>query len=159
MKKFRKLYVWSMNIKLFMAFYFVIMAFALGIVELISGGDSLKLLTLAEMLLACTVVGLLQSVLLSDDVDYSHGMFFGRSVLWLVSSTAATMGMAVLFHWFDGYPSWSLYAFGAFLLVCLTGTLWGLKMEQDADTVRLNESLRRYKEKQKKNQEEKGVED
>ncbi len=147
MKWFRKLYVWSMNIKLFMAFYFVIIAFAVGVVELISGGDCLKLLTLAEMLLVCTIIGLLQATLLNDSVDYANGVFFGRSVLWLTLSTGASVGAALLFDWFGGYPVWSLPAFAAFLLVALTLTLLGLKYEQEADTVHLNESLRRFKEK------------
>jgi uncharacterized membrane protein YczE len=93
-----------MNVKLFMAFYFVIIVFAVGMVELIMGNDSLKLLTLVEMLLVCTVIGLLQSLLLNENTDYSHGMFFGRSVLWLTLSTACAMGAALLFGWFAGYP-------------------------------------------------------
>ncbi|MCE5343408.1 MAG: hypothetical protein LLF96_07485 [Eubacteriales bacterium] len=148
MKWFRKLYVWSMNIKLYMAFYFFIIAFAMGIVELISGGDSLKLLTLLEMALACTVIGLMQIVLLNDSVDYSKGIVFGRSVAWVALSTGATVGVALLFGWFTGYPAWSLPAFAAFLLISLTLTLLGLKFEQEADTVYLNENLRKFKQKQ-----------
>lgn len=135
-----------MNIKLFMAFYFVIMVFALGIVEWLMGGDSLTLLTLVEMLLVCTVIGILQSVLLNESVDYSHGMFFGRSVLWLALSTICSVGLGLLFGWFAAYPSVSVFAFGAFMLLSLTLTLLGMKYEQDLDTVRLNDGLRKFKE-------------
>jgi hypothetical protein len=147
MRWFRKAYVWAMNVKLFMALYFVVMAFAAGMVELLTGHDSLKLVTLLEMLLVCAVIGLLQSLLLSEGADYGRGVFFGRSVLWLALSTAAAMGAAVLFGWFSGYPALSVVAFGAFLLFALILTLLGVKYEQDTDTVRLNEGLRRFKEK------------
>lgn len=147
MKWFRKMYVWAMNIKLFMALYFVVIVFAVGMVELMTGNDSLKLLTLLEALLVCTVIGLLQGLLLNENTDYSHGMFFGRSVLWLALSTASAMGAALLFGWFAGYPVLSVFAFGAFLLFTLIFTLLGLKYEQDMDTVRLNDDLRRFKEK------------
>ncbi len=148
MRWFRKLYVWSMNVKLFMAFYFLLILFALAVVEWISGGDSLKLLTLVEMLLACTVIGLIQEALLNDSVDYSKGVFFGRSIAWLILSTGATVGIGLLFGWFAAYPPWSLPAFIAFLLLSFTMTLLGLKFEQEADTVHLNERLRKFKEKQ-----------
>jgi len=147
MKWFRNLYIWALNVKLFMAFYFVIIVFAVGIVELITGGDSLKLLTLAEMLLVCTVIGLLQSLLLNDSADYSHGMFFGRSVLWLALSTACAMAAALLFGWFQVSPALSVFAFGAFMLFSLILTLLGVKYEQDADTVRLNDNLQKFKAK------------
>ena len=147
MKWFRSMYVWAMNAKLFMALYFIVMVFALALVSVLSGVYSVPLLTLAEMLLTCAVIGFLQRLLLNDSVDYSHGVFFGRSVLWLAVSTVLVLGAALVMNWFAGFTYWALVAFGAFWLLALTFTLLGLKFEQDADTVRLNDDLKRFKER------------
>ena len=146
MKWFRSMYVWAMNAKLFMALYFIVMVFALALVSALSGVYSVSLLTLLEMLLTCAVVGALQRLMLNDSVDYSHGVFFGRSVLWLGVTTVLVLGAALLFGWFAGFTHWALVAFGAFWLLALSFTLLGLKFEQEADTVRLNDDLKRYKE-------------
>ena len=147
MKWFRNLYVWAMNVKLFMALYFIVMVFVLGVITLFLGGDSIRLLTLLEMLLVCAVIGFLQALLLDDSTDYTRGVFFGRSLIWLVGSTALAVAAALIFGWFGGYPAWSLIAFAGFMLFALTLTLVGLKFEQEADTVRLNEDLNRFKHK------------
>ena len=147
MKWFRKLFVWAMNIKLFMALYFIVMVFALGAVTLVNGGDSISLLTLLEMLFTCAAVAALQAWLLSDSTDYSHGVLFGRSLAWLLLSTLVSAGAALLFGWFAGNPGWPALAFALFFLFALVLTLTGLKFEQEADTVRLNQDLERYKAK------------
>ena len=147
MKWFRNLYVWAMNVKLFMALYFIVMVFVLGVITLFLGGDSIRLLTLLEMLLVCAVIGFLQALLLDDSTDYTRGVFFGRSLIWLVGSTTLAVAAALIFGWFGGYPAWSLIAFAGFMLFALTLTLVGLKFEQEADTVRLNEDLNRFKHK------------
>lgn len=145
MKWFRKLYVWAMNVKLFMALYFIVMSFAVAAITLLMGGDSLRLLTLLEMLLTSAAVACLQAWLLSDSADYSRGVFFGRSVLWLGLSVLLTTGVALALGWFSGFPGWSVGAFAAFVLLALVLTLAGLKFEQDADTQRLNDDLGRFK--------------
>lgn len=146
MKEFKKFYVLAMNAKLFMAIYFVAMVFLAGIVIAISGGNSISLLVLVEMLLVCAVIAVLQCVFLDDKTDYGKGIFFGRSVLWIVISTALTVGAALLFSWFDALMAWCPYLLGAFMLFALTAMLFGLKFEQDADTVRLNKDLDKFKE-------------
>ena len=147
MKWFRKMYVLGMNAKLFMALYFIVMVFAQAIAVLLGGGDSIPLLTLLEMLFTCAAVALLQALLLHDSVDYSHGVLFGRSALWLLLSAGIAAGAALLFGWFAGYAWWPPVAFVAFFVVMLVMTLEGLKFEQEADTVRLNQDLDRYKAK------------
>lgn len=144
MRWFRKMYVWAMNAKLFMALYFIVMVFALGIVVLLSGGDSVRLLTLLEMLLVCAVIAALQALWLSDGTDYSHGVFFGRSVLWIGVSTGLALGCALVFGWFAGYAAWSFAVFAALMLLTLPLTLVGIKFEQEADTIRLNGELKRF---------------
>ncbi|NLI21616.1 MAG: DUF4175 domain-containing protein [Clostridiales bacterium] len=144
---FRKMYVWAMNVKLFMALYLIVMVFTLSVVALLSGRDSVRIVNLLETLLTCMLVGVAQSLLLDDRADYAHGIFFGRSVLWLALSTALSVGAALLFGWFAGLPGWTYIAFGAFMLFAFTLTLVGLKLEQDTETVRLNSDLRRFKAK------------
>ena len=146
MKAFRKLYVWALNAKLFMAFYFMMMVIILGLVTLLVGGDSVKLLTMLEMGLVCIVIGALQAFLLNDNTDYTRGVLFGRSIVWLAVSALLSTGAALLFGWFAGGPRWSAPAFGVFILIGLMMTLTGLKFEQEADTVRLNEDLDKLKE-------------
>ncbi len=147
MKWFRKMYVLGMNAKLFMALYFIVMVFAQAVAVLLSGGDSIRLLTMLEMLMTCAVVAVLQWLLLSDSADYSGGVLFGRSVLWLLLSMAVITGAALLFQWFAGYPWWATVAFVVFMLLMLVMTLEGLKFEREAETVRLNSDLERYKAK------------
>ena len=69
MKAFRRLYVWTLNAKLFMAFYFIMMVLVLALVTLLLGRDSVKLLTLLEMGMVCVVIGGLQAWLLNDNTD------------------------------------------------------------------------------------------
>ena len=147
MKSYRGLYVWAMNIKLFMALYFVLLVFLLGLLVAFSGGDSLKLLTLLEMLLLSAVIAMLQNVWLKDSTDYSKGLFFGQSVLWVSVSMVLTLAAALVFGWFAGMPAWCPYALMLFMGAGLIAMLVGLKFEQDADTVHLNEDLNRFKAK------------
>ena len=149
MKTFRRLYAWTLNAKLFMAFYFIMMVLVLALVTLLLGRDSVKLLTLLEMGMVCVVIGGLQAWLLNDNTDYSRGVLFGRSMVWMAVSALLSMGAAQLFGWFAGGPRWSVPAFGVFMLIGLTMTLMGLKFEQEADTVRLNEDLEKLKERRR----------
>ena len=149
MKTFRRLYAWTLNAKLFMAFYFIMMVLVLALVTLLLGRDSVKLLTLLEMGMVCVVIGGLQAWLLNDNTDYSRGVLFGRSMVWMAVSALLSMGAAQLFGWFAGGPRWSVPAFGVFMLIGLMMTLMGLKFEQEADTVRLNEDLEKLKERRR----------
>ena len=134
-----------MNAKLFMSIYFVAMVFLFGITILITGGNGIPLLTLLQMLVLCAVIAVLQCALLDDKTDYSRGIFFGRSCLWLVISVILTIGASFLFSWFSGMPNWCPWLLGAFMLFGLSACLFGLKFEQDADTVKLNENLSDFK--------------
>ena len=147
MKFFRRIYVWSMNLKLFMALYVMALVGLIAALEALTGGNSLPLWTLLEALGVCIVIAALQGVLLSDTADYAHGVFFGRSVLWLLLSGTLTVTAALVFGWFSGKPQWCLFALAVLMLAVLTATLVGLKFEQDADTVHLNEDLKRFQHK------------
>ena len=67
-------------------------------------------------------------------------------MVWMAVSALLSMGAAQLFGWFAGGPRWSAPAFGVVILIGLMMTLTGLKFEQEADTVRLNEDLDKLKE-------------
>lgn len=145
MRTYRKLYVWAMGIKLYMALYFMAFLVLMGALVALMGGNSLPLWTILEMLLLSAVIALLQRLFLSDSADYSGGVFFRRSVLWLLSSTLLTFAVSILLDWFIGYPRWCAFVLAALIFLALTATLVGLKFEQDADTVRLNDDLDRFK--------------
>ncbi len=147
MKAFKRFYVWMMNAKLFMAVYFVAVVFLTGIVIAVSGGNSIGLLPLVEMLVVCWMISLLQCALLDETTDYSKGVFFGRSCIWLVISTVLFVGASVYFKWFAGLPSWCPWLLGAFMPLGLSAGLLGLKFSQDIETEKLNENLDRYQQK------------
>lgn len=147
MKALKKFYVWAMNAKLFMAIYFVAVVFVAGLVIVLTGGDSIKLLTLVEMLAMCAIIAVLQCVLLNEKTDYTKGVFFGRSCIWLVISAALSVGASMLFGWFEGLPSWCPWLLGGFMLFGLSASLYGLKFAQDIETEKLNSDLDRYQNK------------
>ncbi|MGE4483840.1 MAG: hypothetical protein AB7C97_01875 [Oscillospiraceae bacterium] len=150
MEKFKKLYVWTLNAKLYMGIYFVAIVFLTGIVKVIFGGDSIQFLVLLEMLILSMVIALLQVVILDERADYSGGIFFGRSVLWLSISVALTVICALMFEWFAGLAAWCPFVLGAFMVFGFSAMLAGLKLEQDAETVRLNAALNNFKKKSEK---------
>lgn len=144
MKEFKKFYVWGMNAKLYMGIYFAATVFIMGIVLAIVGRDSISLLTLVQILLVDMVIAFSQVWLLNEQTDYSRSIFFGRSVLWLAIAVGLTVGASVLFGWFGGLPAWCNLLLGVFMLFGLSATLFGLKFEQEQDTIKLNSNLRTY---------------
>lgn len=148
MDRFKQLYVWAMNAKLFMGLYFVVLVALTGIVTAISGGNSLGLLSLLEMLGLSVIIALLQVVLLDSRTDYSKGILFSRSVIWVIFSTVLIVVASIAFKWFAGLPAWGPYLLAGFILIALPGMLLGLKWEQETDTVRLNADLDSFKSKE-----------
>ena len=148
MKKFKQLYVWAMNAKFFMGMYFIVIVFLTAMVTAIYGETSLALLTLVEMLGLSILITALQLLFLDRATDYSRGIFFSRSVLWILVSTALIVAASIVFSWFAGLPGWGPYLLGGFMLFGLTAMLFGLKWEQEVDTVRLNTALKKFKQKE-----------
>lgn len=147
MKEFKQFYVWGMNAKFYMAIYFAATVFIIGIVLAITGHDSIGLLTLVQILLVDMIIAFLQVWILNDQTDYSRSIFFGRSILWLVVAVGLTTGASVLFGWFSGLPAWCNLLLGFFMLMGLSATLFGLKFEQEQDTMKLNKNLNTYQQK------------
>ena len=116
-----------LNAKCYMGIYFAGVVFVVGLAVFLSGGDSLSLLSLLQMLLVCLVLGLLEEGLLGERADYAHGLFFGRSVLFLILATLLCGGSAWLFGWFGGLAGWCVPLFSAFMLAGFIAMLAGEK--------------------------------
>lgn len=148
MNEFRKFYLWGIHTKYHMGLYFAALVFLSGILTAFSGGDSLRLVVLLEMILVSFVTAVIQTWILPDSVDFSMGIFCKRSVLWLLLSVAITVAVCIWGGWFTGLPAWYPWLLGGFLLVGHSFVLLGSKFEQDADTLRLNEGLQKLQKKQ-----------
>lgn len=149
MNGFKKFYIWGMNAKFYMGIYFAATVFLMGIVLAVAGRDSIGLWTLVQVLLVDMAIAFLQVWLLNEQTDYSRSIFFGRSVLWLAISVGLTIGASIVFGWFDGLPMGCNLLLGVFMLFGLSATLFGLKFEQEQDTMKLNENLQSYQQKNK----------
>lgn len=147
MKSFKKIYIFAMNAKLYMAIYFVATLFIVSLITFLFGGRSITILTLFEMLLVNFVNGFLQAFLLNENTDFSHGIFFGRSTVWIILSVGISTAVCINCKWFEGYPNWCILLFTLLMLFGFCTMLVGLKFEQDADTVKLNHNLEHYKSK------------
>lgn len=143
---YKRFYLFMLNAKCYMGIYFAGVVFVVGLVVFLSGGDSLSLLSLLQMLLVCLVLGLLEEGLLGDKADYTHGLFFGRSVFFLTLATLLCGGAAWLFGWFGGLAGWCVPLFSAFMLAGFIAMLAGEKWEQERDSRLLGRSLRDWKE-------------
>lgn len=150
MKEFQKFYLWGMNTKFYMGLYFSAMVFLGGLLVVLFGGDSLRIITLLQMLLLSFAIALVQVWVLPDSVDFSRGILFGRSICWLLFSAAAVAAVSAFGGWFQGLPSWCPLLMGGFMLFGGGAMLVGLKLEQEADTVHLNAALEEYQKKNRK---------
>lgn len=144
MKGFQTFYLWGMHAKFFMGLYFAAMVFLAGILVAVYGGDSLPLMTLLQMFLVSIVLAFSQVLILPARVDFSRGILFGRSLLWLALGTVCVVAVALLGGWFAGLPSWCPWLMGGFMLFGCAAMLVGIKFEQNADTIRLNDQLKNY---------------
>lgn len=147
MKEFKRFYLWGMNMKFFMGLYFTAMIFLAGILTLCYGGDSLTLMTLLQMFAVSLVIAVLQVTLLPDSTSYFKGILMKRSVALLVVSAVLTGLCAHFGGWFAGLPVWCPWLMAAFMVFGIVCMLIGLRFEQEADTVRLNDDLKAYQEK------------
>lgn len=144
MKEFKRFYVWGLNAKLYMGIYFTAIVFVGGLLTFLFGGEAFRLVTLLQMLIVSIIIALAQVFLLPDSADFSHRLFFGRSVCWLAICAVLVTAAALLCGWFAGLPAWCPWLMGTFMLIGCAAMLVGFRFEQQADTLRLNESLSHY---------------
>lgn len=144
MTAFRKFYLWGMQAKSFMGLYFTAMVFLGGLLMALFGGEAIRLMTLLQMLLLALAIGFVQTLVLPEGVDFTRGIFFGRSLVWLLSSVAAVIVVSHVGGWFSGLPAWCPWLMGGFMLFGCGAILIGQKFTQEAETALLNEQLRHY---------------
>lgn len=145
MKKFRDIFLWSMNMKLYMGIYFSAVIFLAGFMYFVQGVYEMTFLTIFTGIMASMIVALLQVTMLDARCDYSKGIFFSKSLVWLFICTIIFSATAIAFEWFKGLPDINYWIFTITMLIGLIMMLWGEKLEQEANTDKLNESLRSYK--------------
>jgi len=145
MKNFKQFYLWAMNAKLFMGIYFAALTLLTGLLLVCFGGKSIELLSLLEILGVSIFSAMAQVLLLPDSIDFMRGIFFDRSVIWLVLVGAVT-GIAASFGgWFTGFPAWCAWVLAFAMVIGCIAMLAGLRFEQERDTIHLNKDLKTYK--------------
>lgn len=147
MKKFKELYVWAMNMKLYMGIYFTAIIFFVSTMCLVQGKSEISYVTMLTVMVAATCAAILQDFILDSTCDYTKGIFFFRSLMWLVLSTLIVGVIAYAFTWFKGLPDWNYIIFIAIMAIAFISMLWGEKFEQEANTTRLNSELKNYQKK------------
>lgn len=149
MKKMKELYLWAMNAKLFMGIYFAAIVLLSGILLACFGKESISIIVLLEIMVVSVFIALTQVFLLPDSTDFMRGIFFIRSLVWLILSGSVIFVIAHFGGWFAGLPIWSSFALALAMVAGCIAMLIGLRLEQESDTVHLNHDLEIYKQKEK----------
>lgn len=147
MKKFRDFFLWSMNMKLYMGIYFSAVIFLAGFMYFVQGKYDMTFMTIFTGIMASLIVGFLQVTMLDDRCDYSKGIFFSKSLAWLIICTIIFGATAYAFKWFAGLPDINYPIFVITMAIGLVFMLLGEKYEQEASTEKLNKALKNYKRK------------
>lgn len=145
MKEFKELFLWSMNMKLYMGIYFSAVLFLIGLMYFVQGIYQISILTVFTGVGASMIVALLRIRMLDSHCDYSKGIFFSKTIIWILICTIIFGVAAIVFEWFKGLPDINYWIFTIAMCIGLIMMLWGEKLEQDASTDKLNESLKNYK--------------
>lgn len=145
MKTLKKTYMWGLNMKTYLGFYFTAIVFYCGVITAFFGGDSLKLVTLVQMLLTSLAIALFQVFILPDDVDLTGRLLIGRTLLFAVLSGLAAALASFWGGWFAPRGVGVSLLFGCVMLVGFFSILLGIRFRQEEETLRLNDSLARYK--------------
>ena len=127
--------------------YFFAFLFFYCVVRLIGGVYVADMLHMAEMILACYVIGYIQVYLLwnFDEAD-SLG---GKELLGMVICTAVYSVLSYVFKWFDRNLT-ATFIFVAYVLLCYICVYFIYKSKSYIDDKRLNEDLRIFQSEHKK---------
>lgn len=127
--------------------YFFAFLFFYCVVRLIGGVYVADMLHMAEMILACYVIGYIQVYLLwnFDEAD-SLG---GKELLGMVICTAVYSVLSYVFKWFDRNLT-ATFIFVAYVLLCYICVYFIYKSKRYIDDKRLNEDLRIFQSEHKK---------
>ncbi|MEA5011153.1 MAG: hypothetical protein VB100_05460 [Angelakisella sp.] len=147
MKEFKQFYLWGMNAKFYMGIYFAALVFLVGIVTLITGGDTLRVWSLFQMLIVSMIIGFGQALILGSGTDYSKGLFFSRSIVWILLSVGLTTAASYYFQWLSELPVWGYWILALFMLGGFIAMLVGQRYAQDAETIHLGIALKEFQNK------------
>jgi hypothetical protein len=139
--KFAGLYLFSMKAKSTMAIYFMaftIFYFAIGKFGGVEG-VSLSFWTALQMMVSCMIIGFGQTLIVPPEK-----LLIWRGVLWVAFASAVTIGFALLFRWFEGFPFWCVIAFCGVTPIGFAALLLGLVFDTRHETQKLNEHLKEY---------------
>lgn len=150
MQAFKRFYVWGMNAKFYMGIYFVAIVFLTGVVTALTGGESLRLVHLLQMLIVAMGAALAQVLLLEGRHPRSAASLRVRSVLWVVGTAVATGTCAAAFDWLEQAQSYGPWLLGGCMVLGCGAMLLGLRFEQEADSCRLEQELEAYRQARKK---------
>ncbi len=145
MKLFKEIYRWSLNSKLYMGIYFVTFIVVISSINLYEQIPTLEIMTVFQALSVSVVLAFSQTAILNETTDYRRGIYFARSLSWLMLSVFVSVSVAVFGQWFsEDVGRWSYSLLGILLFIALSLVLIGLKWDQDAETERLNIALKSY---------------
>ena len=127
--------------------YFFAFLFFYCVVRLIGGVYVADMLHMAEMILACYVIGYIQVYLLwnFDEAD----KLGGKELLGMVICTAVYSVLSYVFKWFDRNLT-ATFIFAAYVLLCYICVYFIYKSKRYIDDKRLNEDLRIFQSEHKK---------
>lgn len=147
MKKFKEVFLWAMNMKLYMGIYFVAIVSFSSVMSLVQGKAEVSFVMLCTALVASIIIAILQVLILDNHCDYSKGIFFLRTFIWMVISTLIVGTTAVAFKWFEGLSQMNYLVFTVIMAIAFIMMLVGEKFEQEASSERLNKELKSFQKK------------
>lgn len=147
MKKFKEVFLWAMNMKLYMGIYFVAIVSFSSVMSLVQGKAEVSFVMICTALVASIIIAILQVLILDNHCDYSKGIFFLRTFIWMVISTLIVGTTAVAFKWFEGLSQMNYLVFTVIMAIAFIMMLVGEKFEQEASSERLNKELKSFQKK------------
>lgn len=141
---FQRVYLWAMNLKLYMGLYSFVLVLFVGALTALTGGDSLRLWTLLQIGLVGIGVAVLQVSFLPEGADYARGMLVGRIAVWSVLSGLLVGGVSMWCKWLGTMHSGWYVLLGVMMAIGCGAMALGVIWERERDTLHLNADLQRY---------------
>ena len=147
MREFLKFYRWGIDVKLHMSIYTIALLFFACIIQLLLGGDSIKIITIFEMVVVSFIVAAIERACFPMDSDLNRAQEINRTIIWGICSNLLFIGSAIIFKWFVGIPMWA----NVVLLIILEGGLvamwFAMRIVLRLDTNQLNKGLHKFQNK------------
>lgn len=147
MNYFYRFYRWGLNMKFFMAIYFVAALAIYSVESLILGVKTVNIFFMLEMLLVYYGTAVVQKIILPDNSFSKNPVLKTRAVLWFFVSVLISAMAAYLFPWFQDFPSWAPIVYILFMTAGFIAMWAGILIIHQIDTKKLNEKLNHYQNK------------